>query len=131
MMFPLAITVFMLMCTYFVINIYLNKGVMTDTHFYIALIILTVILVYIITWRKPETFAEPLTAKERNKIINTKNFYKETKETLSRLKETANQVRKSITIVYPKVVAFSKELVKCVKEAAVKTKLTEKFLSLS
>ena len=120
MMFPLVITIFALICTYFVINIYSNKGVMTDTHFYIAFVILSVILVFVLSTRSIEKFEQP------SAIIEY------TKQNASKLHEKAVHVthrfRKD---VYPKVAEFVKHVTKCVKESAIKSKLSEKFLSLS
>lgn len=128
MIFPLIITAFLLMCTYFVINIYLNKGVMTDIHFYIALIILSFILLYII--QLPSCTKESYVDNNAT-IIKSKRLYKETKETLSKLKATALTIKKKLPEMYPKVVLFGKGLVQCIKDNARKSKLSEKFLSLS
>jgi hypothetical protein len=124
------------MCTYFAINICLNKGKMTDGHFYTALIILSLILVYILLVPSgKETFVNktstPVTLKEKMDIINDKKMYAETKETIMKLKKGAADIRKNAIIMYPKVKAFAKDVMKCVQETARKSKLTEKFLSLS
>jgi hypothetical protein len=64
-------------------------------------------------------------------IIKNKKLYKDTKETLAKLKAMAITIKQKIPEMYPKVVLFGKGVVECIKDNARKSNLSEKFLSLS
>lgn len=69
-MFLIAGITFGILCTYYFINVFTNKGVMSNIEFGFALFILTCILAYIYLQGCKETFMQPTEQKKiREKVV--------------------------------------------------------------
>lgn len=81
----IAITLFAMLCTYYIVNVCINKGAMSDLEFFVAAVLLFGLLIFICTKDLPrekmmESFmscASEATVRWhgfRQKVESTKNF---------------------------------------------------------
>lgn len=94
----LIFILFLMLCTYFSINIWINKGRMTDFEFYISFFILSGILIYIIMLNKSsriEHFSSSRKLRHRVK----ENIIESSQHITQNIKMKANELyRKSIPL---------------------------------